>query len=132
MAVYDAQASEQRPWDLDAAASRLVAELLKHDPACRLAVRGSDPPVAAVALAAAGQGSRLSFRGNMGVADGSLHGDQLALTVGNGRQRGGGSLAGGRVARHVLIPVPFVTQRSQQAKTWVTDCLHLTTRHLPS
>ena len=84
------QVSNQRFWHLDAAALRLLAALLRNDPACRVAVRGLQPPAAAASLAGAGRGSRLSLRGSGGGEDGELQAEQLALLTGDGKRPGSG------------------------------------------
>jgi len=90
ISVCGAQASEEQLWDLDAAALRLVAALLRNDPACRIAVRGLDHPAAAARPASAGRGSRLSLRGSGGGGDGSLQAEQLALLTGDSGRSGSG------------------------------------------
>ncbi len=98
LTVTRTQGSNQRLWDLDAAALRLVAALLRNNPACRVIVRGSGSPAAAADSAAAGGASRLSLRGSGRGDDGALRAEQLALFTGDSGRPGSG-----RASRHAPL-----------------------------
>ena len=80
------QAADERRWDLDAAASRLVAALLRNDPACRVAVRGLESPSAPAARAE--WVSRLSLRGSDTVDDVALQAERMELLIDGSRRPG--------------------------------------------
>ena len=97
------QALNERSWVVDTAALRLVTELLRHDPACRIAVRGRNSLTTdSLALAASKRSGRLSLTGGDGSSDvdGAL---SAAVSSMSGRS-GSSAAVGGMLVRCARYP----------------------------